>query len=319
MYVVTNEDEDDKTPQAFLHSLNRDNRTPKPNLVEAAEAVKNTTKHVARFGGISQQKESYRVVISTYYNGKEIVETYHELICRPLPPSSLTSAQWHFVINEHDINFKIGLEWEANKDHGCSYLVDLMENENSIFEVSPISVASNSCSHTFADNREDETKNLVAKIWTVKNGKEPLRSYTPLVITLPELPIVMKNYAKYVKENIFKEISRKASRHNTATSSRNENDHKAMSAYSFRVALLQQVAEELKKLHEDLQLAATFSREKVAMQKALSEHDNKMGQCNQSITNSIGNKQEAETKLTTASHNGEDVEEMFINDLNVAE
>ena len=318
MYVVRNEDDDNDVPQAFLHSLNKVKRQTKPNIVEAEHnEVQDSTKHVARFGGI-EHKDSYKVVISTYYNGKEIAEAYHHLICKPLPPSNLTSAQWHFVINEKDINFKICLEWEENNDDECSYLIDIFEEDQSIFENSPVKVMSNSFSYIFGDkdHGEEFAKNLSVRVWTMKNGKEPLTSQVPLVTRIPPLPVVMKNYAKYVKDNVLKDSLRKSSKL-LPHSGIGENDAKSMSAYSFRVALLHQVAGELKNLHEDLQVAATFSREKTVMQQSTIS-DNKTRQNSHSIANNIVNHPE-NPNLTTITNDGEEMEEQFINDLNVAE
>ena len=87
-----------------------------------------------------------------------------------------------------------------------------------------------------------------------------------------------------------------------------------MSAYSFKVGLVQQIAGELKNLHEDLQIAATFSREKTVMQRVISEHDAKTNSSNHLHSN---------LSLRSSKHNGEksfnndeEIEQQFINDLN---
>ena len=93
-------------------------------------------------------------------------------------------------------------------------------------------------------------------------------------------------------------------------------EEKKMSAYSFRVGLVQQIAGELKNLHEDLQIAATFSREKTVMQRVISEHDIKTNSTNHLRSNlSLRSpKNDNEKSL----NNDEDIEEQFINDLNEA-
>ena len=78
MYVVRNEDEEDGIAQPFLHSLNRENykMRHKNNLVDAeGEDSKISNTHVAIFPG-NDYKDSFKLVISTYYNGKEIAEKY---------------------------------------------------------------------------------------------------------------------------------------------------------------------------------------------------------------------------------------------------
>ena len=116
----------------------------------------------------------------------------------------------------------------------------------------------------------------------MRNGKQSLKSHVPLVAAVPPVPHVMKNYAIYVKDNIFKNNPGRSPK----MSSRNgEKDVKTMSSYSFRIALLQQVAGELKNLHEDLQIAATFSREKTVMHSAIYEHDNKIKPINHLASN----------------------------------
>ena len=93
-------------------------------------------------------------------------------------------------------------------------------------------------------------------------------------------------------------------------------EEKKMSAYSFRVGLVQQIAGELKNLHEDLQIAATFSREKTVMQRVISEHDIKTNSTDhlRSDVSLRSSKNNAEKKLS----NEEEIEEQFINDLNDA-
>ena len=93
-------------------------------------------------------------------------------------------------------------------------------------------------------------------------------------------------------------------------------EEKKISAYSFRVGLVQQIAGELKNLHEDLQIAATFSREKTVMQRVISEHDIKTNSTDHLRSNVSlrSSKNDADKR----SNNDEDIEEQFIHDLNEA-
>ena len=121
----------------------------------------------------------------------------------------------------------------------------------------------------------------------------------------------MKNYAHYVRDSVFTKTSKKSSGHIIGNG-----EEKKMSAYSFRVGLVQQIAGELKNLHEDLQIAATFSREKTVMQRVISEHDIKANSTNHLRSNLSlrSTKNNGEKSL----NNKEEIEEQFINDLNDA-
>ena len=316
MYVVRNEDEEDSVPQPFLHSLNKEKRPGKANIVEAENNLAdNDSKHLARFEGL-EYKESYKIVISTYYNGKEIAETYHDLTCTPQPPSRLSTSQWQFAIEGSEINFKLVTEWENEEDEKFSYLVELFQGGQSLLNNSPVQLKSNCFTHIFKDtnvlNGSDET--LSIKVWTMKNGKERLLSHVPLVASIPPIPQVMRNYASYVTENIF-------SNRSSLLSSRSmgpEKDAKSMSAYSFRVALLQQVAGELKNLHEELQVAATFSREKTVIHNSVAQAvtDTDQKQIVGS-TNSLQNSHDI--SMVTKTNDGDEMEAQLINELTEGE
>ena len=291
MYVVRNDDEDDSVPQPFLHSLNKEKRKGKTNIVEAEnEGASEFSKHLARFDEL-EYKESYKIVISTYYNGKEIAETYHNLTCTPQPPLRLSTSQWQFAIEGKDINFKLVTEWEHEEEENFDYLIELFQGSQSLSNNSPIRLKSNRYTKIFKDddvlNRWDGT--LSIKVWTMKVGKERVLSQIPLVATIPPIPLVMRNYASYVKDNIFSDKSPRLSSRNNGR----EKDANSMSAYSFRVALLQQVAGELKHLHEELQVAATFSREKTVIHNSVSqivpdEDEKKEAASNSTLQNSNG-------------------------------
>ena len=170
MYVVRNDDEDDSVPQPFLHSLNKEKRKGKTNIVEAEnEGASEFSKHLARFDAL-EYKESYKIVISTYYNGKEIAETYHSLTCTPQPPLRLSTSQWQFAIEGKDINFKMVIEWEHEEQENFDYLIELFQGSQSLSNNSPIPLKSNRYTKVFKDddvlNRWDGT--LSIKVWTMK-------------------------------------------------------------------------------------------------------------------------------------------------------
>ena len=316
MYVVRNEDEEDGVAQPFLHSLNRERNKMrnKNNLVDAeSEDSKISNTHVAIFPG-TEYKDSFKLVISTYYNGKEIAEKYHHIICHPVPIENLTSSKWRFVIGENDIYFKICLEWEEPAGGEFSYGIELFDHDKTLLGNSPYKIHSNKFSYEFQckENRVDDLHgNMMVKIWTLRRGRESLRSHAPFVANLPPLPLVMKNYARYVRDSVFTNTSKKSSGHVIGNG-----EGKKMSAYSFRVGLVQQIAGELKNLHEDLQIAATFSREKTVMQRVISEHDMKTNSTNQLRSNLSLRSTKNENEKSSNNH--EEIEEQFINDLNEA-
>ena len=314
MYVVRNGDEEDGIAQPFLHSLNRESNKMrnKNNLVDAEnEGSKISKTHVAIFP-VTEYKDSFKLVISTYYNGKEIAEKYHHIICHPLPIENLTSSKWRFVIGENDIFFKICLEWEELAGGEFSYVIELYDHDKSLLGNSPFKVHSNQFSYEFQGKekrRDDLHGNMSVKIWTLRHGNESLRSHAPFIANLPPLPLVMKNYARYIRDSVFTNTSKKSPRHMIGNG-----EESKMSAYSFKVGLVQQIAGELKNLHEDLQIAATFSREKTVMQRVISEHDIKTNSSNHLHSN---------LSLRSTKHNGEksfnndeEIEQQFINDLN---
>ena len=316
MYVVRNEDEEDSVPQPFLHSLNKEKQKVKVNIVEAeSEGSGDFSKHQARFDGL-EYKDSYKVVISTYYNGKEIAETYHDLTCTPQPPLRLSTAQWQFAIAGKDINFKLVTEWEHEEEEKFSYLVELFQGGQSLSNNVPIQVKLNNYSYVFKEHNilhgRDETISI--KVWTMKNEKDRQVSHVPLVAAIPPLPQVMKNYASYVKDNIFNNKSPRLS----SRGGGREKDVKSMSAYSFRVALLQQVAGELKHLHEELQVAATFSREKTMIHNSVVQSvpetdETQVAASSQSLqtTNDVN--------IGTRINNEDDMEAQLIDELTDAE
>ena len=316
MYVVRNEDEEDGIAQPFLHSLNRERNKMrnKTNLVDAeSEDSKISNTHIAIFSG-TECMEDFKIVISTYYNGKEIAEKYHHIICHPLPIENLVSSQWRFVIGENDICFKICIEWEEPAGGEFSYLIELYDHDKTLLGNSPFKVDSNKFSYEFQnkEKRSDDLHgNMTVKIWTLRHGKEHLRSHAPFVANLPPLPLVMKNYAHYVRNSVFSNTSKKSPRHGMKNG-----EEKKISAYSFRVGLVQQIAGELKNLHEDLQIAASFSREKTIMQRVISEHDIKKNLTDHLRSNLSlrSTKNNGEKSL----NNDEELEEQFINDLNDA-
>ena len=172
----------------------------------------------------------YKVTVATSYSGNEIAENYLEFTTRSVPPMGL-SVKWGFDVTDETVYYKADLSWSAvgGDSDSLSYIVEVDEDG--------FCISNNVTEPKFSHYTKGKAVTVV-RIWSVIGGN--LKSEECLEETLPPVPSLMKDYVARLVRIMPEE----------AIGSR----------YLLQVAMLKNVAKELRDLYAEVQGATRVSK-----------------------------------------------------------
>ncbi len=181
-----------------------------------------------RYVGLTPGIE-YKVTVSTTFRGKEVAENYLEFTTRPVPPAKL-SVIWGLEAGDNAIVFKAIVAWiGGSSSSSCSYFVEVEDGALTLAE----EVHEPRWSYV-----TDGRNSIKVRVWSVTAGD--LRSEKALEQAMPPVPDYMRDYARSVERALPRGT--------------------VGSKYLFKVALMKQVAKELKDLYVDVQDATRMPK-----------------------------------------------------------